>query len=498
MKLIVSSLILIFLSLVTARGATPSNNSSDQYTLILNSKDADRIHVKARIMAEDSVLYMSPYGAMPERWPQYIVNLRVQSPDGREIPVGNTKEGVWILPAEHVEGEVELSYEMVLNHEEVAWPGGIDGVAYRRDWGIMATGRSLFVMNGNDKKNIQVFIEAPENWNISTSWTPEEGRGAAYRVPNLLKLQESFVVVGTHGETDITRDGFTLKFVLGGEKVKEQASRYVQVASSVMDYYIGLMGGIPKPRPGMELKQSLVLISQSENIDGEVIGNHLSMFMNPAGDPMDKMVGWFMFAHEFFHLWNGKTLRFASTTTDWFKEGVSNYYTIKALNQTGFVNEDIVLAMLSNLFYQRYVNDPGYGTLSPSRAASGFDKDNHWGLVYGGGLFAGIAMDMEIRHLTDNGYSLDDLMRDFYREYGGTERLIGEEDIVTKANQLGTTDFTGLMKEHIQGPSPISLAPYLKFAGISVETAEDQLQFSHVPEKTDLQAAIWQGFLGAN
>ena len=202
-----------------------------------------------------------------------------------------------------------------------------------------------------------------------------------------------------------------------------------------MDYYIGLMGGIPKPRPGMELKQSLVLISQSENIDGEVIGNHLSMFMNPAGDPMDKMVGWFMFAHEFFHLWNGKTLRFASTTTDWFKEGVSNYYTIKALNQTGFVNEDIVLAMLSNLFYQRYVNDPGYGTLSPSRAASGFDKDNHWGLVYGGGLFAGIAMDMEIRHLTDNGYSLDDLMRDFYREYGGTEQLIGEEDIVTKANQ---------------------------------------------------------------
>jgi predicted metalloprotease with PDZ domain len=248
----------------------------------------------------------------------------------------------------------------------------------------------------------------------------------------------------------------------------------------------------------MELKQSLVLINQSENIDGEVIGNHLSMFINPAGNAMDQMIGWFMFAHEFFHLWNGKTLRFTNTETEWFKEGVSNYYTIKALNQTGFINEEIVLGMMNNLFYQRYVNDPGYGTLSPSVAASGFDKDKHWGLVYGGGLFAGIAMDMEIRHRSENTSSLDDLMRDFYRQYGGTDQLIGQEDIVTKANQLGSTDFSGLIKEHIEGPKPISLAPYLVFAGVSAEAVEDQLQFTHRKEKTDLQAAIWQGFLGGN
>lgn len=492
------SFIFLLFSLTFTWAQPAEREASDRYFLTFDANDPNRIHVRALVTLEDSLLYMSPYGPMPERWPQYIHDLIVKGPNGQSLALRRTEEGTWIVPRMEIGQKVVLSYQMALDHEEITWPGGIDGVAYRRDWGVMATGRSLFVMNGKGKRDIKVSIEAPENWNVSTSWTPEEGQWRTFRVPNMLNLQESFVVAGTHGETDITREGFTLKFVLGGEKVEEQAPRYVQVAASVMDYYIGLMGGIPKPRPGMELNQSLVLISQSEHVDGEVIGNHLSMFMDPEGSPMDQMAGWFMFAHEFFHLWNGKTLRFASTTTEWFKEGVSNYYTCKALTQTGFIDEDTLLAILNNLFYQRYLNDPGYGTLSPSRSASGFDKDNHWGLVYGGGLFAGIAMDMEIRHSTANSTSLDDLMRAFYREFGGTENLIGQEDIVSKANQLGSTDFSDFIREHIQGPKPISLAPYLKFAGISVATAEGQLQLAHKPEKTALQAAIWEGFLGAN
>ena len=494
----ISTLIVFFLTLATGWSQPVETESSDRYYLRFDSTDTGRIHVTAQLYLEDSLLYMSPYGPMPERWPQYIHNLSVKSVDGKALPVGKTGETTWVVSGTGRGEEVALSYEMVLEHEQIAWPGGIDGVAYVRDWGVMASGRSLFVMNGKDKKDIQVRVETPGAWDVSASWPTADGAEKTYRAGNLLTLQESFVVVGTHEEANITRDGFTLKFVLGGDQVKGEKSRYTQVAMGVMDYYIRLMGGIPKPAPGMELTQSLVIIGQSGNVDGEVIGNHISMFMNPEGSPMDQMIGWFMFAHEFFHLWNGKTLRFANTTTDWFKEGISNYYTIKALKQTGFINEDIVLAMLNNLFYQRYIQDPGYGTLSPSRAASGFDKDNHWGLVYGGGLFAGIAMDMEIRQRTDNSSSLDDLMRDFYKQYGATDQLIRQDDIVTKANQLGLTDFTGLLREHIQGPAPISLAPYLKFAGVLADTTQGQLQLTHIPEKTGLQEAIWNGFLGAN
>ena len=280
--------------------------------------------------------------------------------------------------------------------------------------------------------------------------------------------------------------------------VQQEEGRYLHVSQGVMDYYVRLMGGVPKPAPGKELENSLVVIAQGNAVDGEVIGQNLSMFMDPDGDPMNQMMGWFMFAHEFFHLWNGKTLRFTNTTTDWFKEGISNYYTMKALNQIGFINEDVVLALLNNLFYQRYIQDPGYGSLAPSKAASGFDKDNHWGLIYGGGLFAGIALDMEIRHRSRNTASLDDLMRGFYREFGGTRRTIDGEAILKAANRLANKDFSGFMEASLEGPRPISLKPYLIHAGISVDTAGGQLSLKHMPEKAPLQEALWEGFLGAN
>jgi len=263
-----------------------------------------------------------------------------------------------------------------------------------------------------------------------------------------------------------------------------------------MDYYIQLMGGIPKAGPGGELTECMVIISQSDTVDGEVIGDHISMFMNPDGDNMQQMMGWFMFAHEFFHLWNGKTLRFASTQTEWFKEGISNYYTMKALYQIGFANEKALMMMLDGLFYQRYINDPGYGTVAPSRAASGFSKDNHWGLIYGGGLFAGIAMDMEIRQRKANAQSLDDLMRYFYKEHGGTDSLIGKEDILLTANRIGITDFEDLLNACIEGTDPVPLSKYLFYAGVETETDSGHLVLRHKESKTAMETAIWKGFLG--
>jgi predicted metalloprotease with PDZ domain len=152
--------------------------------------------------------------------------------------------------------------------------------------------------------------------------------------------------------------------------------------------------------------------------------------------------------------------------------------------------------MMNNLFYQKYIQDPGYGSLSPSRAASGFDKDNHWGLVYGGGLFAGIAMDLETRHRTGNEYSLDDVMREFYAEYGGSGQTIYQTDILEEVNKIGKTDFSAFMKSYILGTDVIGLAPYLKYAGIQADTSANELLLTHLQDKTALQSGIWAGFLG--
>jgi predicted metalloprotease with PDZ domain len=470
----------------------------DHYQVEFDASNPKVVQVYATLQISNSLLYMSPNGPMPERWPQYIHNLKAGTKDGDAITIIKSDSTQWKLK-NTVQGQIiQLKYEVHIDHELIDWPGGIDGVAFVRDWGVMASGRSLFIMNGENKKDLEVTIKTPEGWTVSVPWEAKKATAEIYKVPTQEQLQESFLFAGTHEEVPIVREGFTLKFVLGGDAIVANREQYAQMAGSVLDYYIDLMGGIPQPQPGEEFSQVLVLINQSEQVDGEVIGSHISMLINPKADMQQQLVGWFMFAHEFFHLWNGKTLRFEGTQSDWFKEGLTNYYTLKALHQVGFVNEEGIKMILDHLFYQRYVNDSGYGELAPAKAASGFDKDNHWGIVYGGGLFSGICFDMTIRQRSNNQKSLDDVMQYFYQHFGGTEKTISNEEILSRLNEAGQTDFTTFMEQHIMGPLPVPIADHLTYAGVEVDTSNGHLSLIHQPDKTTLQKNIWAGFLGDN
>ena len=162
------------------------------------------------------------------------------------------------------------------------------------------------------------------------------------------------------------------------------------------------------------------------------------------------------------------------------------------------VNEEVSKMIMNNLFYQRYVNDSGYGKLAPAKAASGVVKDNHWGLVYGGGFFAGVCLDMEIRKNTGNKTSLDDVMRKLYLDFGGKDALIDQNTLIRYANKQGNTDFKTFIETYIEGTAAMPLQEYFPHAGMQVNLAEEQLQLSHIPEKTKLQHQIWEGFLGKN
>jgi len=473
--------------------------SVDKYLVYLDASNPGLIRVEAELHMQDERLFMSEDGPVPERWPDYVHAMEINTASGKPVPFTFNESGDWTVQERPEPGQKLLvRYTLKVEHEKEQWPGGIDGVAFVRPWGVMVSGRALFICNGSDRGRIEVSFKKPATWKISTPWQEAEGQSDTFMVPNALQLRESLLFAGTHEDVEIVRDGFTLKFVLGGNAIMANKEKYTEMAGAVMDYYISIMGGLPKPLPGNEFSKVLVMINPSENMDGEVIGNHISLFLNPEGEMQNQVIGWFLFAHEFFHLWNGKTLSFEGTRSDWFKEGVTNYYTLKALYQVGFIDEDVIGMVLNSLFYNRYINDPGFGKLAPSDAASGFDKDNHWGIVYGGGLFAGICMDMEIRNNTANENSLDQLMRHFYEQYGGTDKQISNMDILDTANSLGETDLSPLMDSCILGPEFAPLEQYLPFAGVQVDTVNGQLRLSHLEDKSELQKKIWDGFLGNN
>lgn len=148
--------------------------SPDQYQLSVSEDAVDLIRVEAEINAEGNELYMSPYGPVPERWPKFIRNLVVRDMQGKQIPVQWVDSVKWTMEGVEQGQPLKIRYDVALKHEEQEWPGGIDGVAFNRPWGIMASGRALFVMNGTEKEDIRILFALPESWRVSTPWTVAE------------------------------------------------------------------------------------------------------------------------------------------------------------------------------------------------------------------------------------------------------------------------------------------------------------------------------------
>ena len=212
-------------------------SSSDSYLIRFDSEESKIVHVEANLTLEDDTLRMSDYGPMPERWPDYVKNLEVRDDEG-QVRAVEKKEAKWIIANAEPGAHIQLSYDLHIDHEEINWPGGIDGVAFVRTWGLMLSGRSLFVVNGSDKEDIKVQVELPDACQFSAPWNGVAGIPNTFVVKNHLQLQESLLFAGTHKEIIMPRGDFKLKFVLGGEEILAKEKEYVDTAEKVLDYYI--------------------------------------------------------------------------------------------------------------------------------------------------------------------------------------------------------------------------------------------------------------------
>jgi predicted metalloprotease with PDZ domain len=234
-----------------------------------------------------------------------------------------------------------------------------------------------------------------------------------------------------------------------------------------------------------------VIINQASVTDGEAIGNNISILLEPSGDPMAQHISRLIFAHEFFHLWNGKSFAPDGEHSEWFKEGFSNYYTLKALRHIGYLTDESYLQMLADLFYARYKSDDAVGRLSMT---NGELKHDHWGLIYAGGLLVAIAQDLKIRTATGNRKSLDDMMRFMFNEHSGVDYDLGNiQDALSQLNDTSQEDF---FRRYIYGTEEVPIAEFLALADIDTTEADGRTEFRVRETGEPVVTEIRQGFFG--
>ncbi len=469
---------------------------ADSYTIRINKNTPKIAFVECVLKVQDSLLYMSEIGAnqFPSRWATFVHGLNGKTLNGRHIEIDTLAGAQWRIHSPNG-SKVRLTYEVHLDHENFKWSGGIDGVAYARDWGVFYTGRSLFVMSDDKKENVKVRFDIPNDWKVSSSWEQSDDGPFEYLINNQTELSDSMFFAGTHEEFIIQRDDFELVFAFGGEEIVEQKKSFTDMAEGILDYYIDLMGGVPNPSPDNVFKKSIVIMNSSSQTDGEVIGNNISILLEKDGDDMSQLIARFIFAHEFFHLWNAKSFSPEEDDCEWFKEGFTNYYTLKALFHIGYLNEETYLKVLNDLFYQRYHNDNGVGQLSMTQ---GEEKHDHWGLIYSGGFFAGIAQDMIIRSSTDNKKNLDGVMRKLFKKYGGTNNGYNLDELQFLMSQASGSDQADFFNTYIKGVERIPLSHYLQMGGFNAKEENGTISITIKKDRSSMEKQMNDGLFGIN
>ena len=192
--------------------------------------------------------------------------------------------------------------------------------------------------------------------------------------------------------------------------------------------------------------------------------------------------------HELFHTWNIKQIRplemmpYDYSRENYFRtgyvaEGITTYYGDYLLARCGVFSVEQYFAELNEVF-RKHFDDFGQHNLSVADSSFDLWLDGYKpGIpdrkvsIYHKGCIAALILDLEIRRLTNNAKSLDDLMRRLWQEFG--KPLIGytEQDYQRLAEEVAGQSLHNYFDEIIYSTVPVqaSLNQALHYVGCTLQ-----------------------------
>jgi len=169
-----------------------------------------------------------------------------------------------------------------------------------------------------------------------------------------------------------------------------------------------------------------------------------------------------MFLHQVYHRWNGwvYATRY-DPGTGWaykfYGEAWNCYYQDKILN----LLQDVFPEKwhYCRQFYEQYLTM----RTSADAPVSAADRPGLTGgqqdfIAYSKGALVAYMLDREIQRRTQNRYSLDDVVKEIWVEYGHHNGSFGYDDVEAILLRLTGSDFTGFFDAYVFGTEPLVLA----------------------------------------
>ena len=148
----------------------------------------------------------------------------------------------------------------------------------------------------------------------------------------------------------------------------------------------------------------------------------------------------------------------------WLSAGFTGYYSDIVSVRLGLTSESDFLRRFERR-WEAYLFRQGQLSIREA----GKDKSANRELVYDGGSLVAAALDLQIRNLTENRSSLDDVMKQMYREFDLTDSTYTMNDVIRIVSQITGKDFKPFFHKYVAGTERLPLEEYLEDAGVDVE-----------------------------
>ena len=435
--------------------------ASAKYEVAIDGDERRVAHVRGVLTPkEDSgetlLLFMSTFGTehVDDGYARYLRDLTVTNSNKERLPIEKLGKTRWAVEVKD-KAPVTLSYKVLLNHDERQWPPGRSETPYVQEDCIFCPGYALFVVS--KVGNIELHIDVPNDWSVSAPWHRIGDKGNRFAVKDQDNLIYAYMVLGTHSEK-VAKSGEAEVIVAVGGRFKAAAAEIQKTVEAFLKAYSGVFNGTPKG------KMLFVANPYGEKgrMGGGVSNRSISVLIGGTLDEASKLHWMPLVGHEVFHIWNGTAINFAEQEY-WFSEGFTEYYSRVISARLGFTSENGFLKDLERAC-ELYLSKQG----ELSIRGAGRDKSANMDLVYQGGNLIAAALDVRIRKLTQNQKSLDDVMKQMYREFGVTGETYTIKDVIRIVSDIANEDFEPFFHKYVSGTERLPLAEYFEDAGLNI------------------------------
>ncbi len=429
-----------------------------------------------------------------------IVSLSATS-DGKSISLIKKNKSCWTL--EQSVDSIEISYQVY------AWDLSVRS-AHFDDQHCFFNGTSLFLgLRDYEEKPHAIEVKAPKFlqdncWKIATSMSAsnvDENGFGEYRSDDYAELIDHPFEISNYIETKFVVNNVEHRMVFTEAPRNIDLERIAKDVQTICQYQCDFFADSKPPFDnylfmtfvqkkgfgGLEHMSSTALHCSHDDLPK--IGDDLEK------KSKDYQTFLSLCSHEYFHCWNVKRIKPAlfepyklqqeiNTELLWFFEGNTSYYDELFLLRSGVIAKEEYLDMLARNI-TRYIR--GNGRTKQSVTESSFDA---WTKFYKqdenasnaivsyyvkGGLIA-MCLDFEIRRLTNDGKSLDDLMRLVWQRHGKMNVGVKEKDIKTLAEELVGQPMKDSFEHWLYSTNELDLAVVFEILGLDYQLASESKQ----------------------